>query len=266
MVNQRRQTMPVNWEEMRREMSPIKDYDALRGRWMEAFSHPCLMEAYNFTMREMAEYTRHLLGEDARDRYEEYAHRLIETFGRLEKAGVKDLLDLTGRIDTRGDFEEFIKRTGIGARDVMAALKYLAYWVIPSTKLLSGLVDKESPANNAILILRDIGIRTNLDILEKGRTLAGRKSLAKNSDVAEELVSELVNRADLSRLPWASKATISNILGAGYKSLHQLANADPERLYRDFYKYGTSIGKNLKLGNEIESSHRIAKIMPLIVK
>ncbi len=79
-------------------------------------------------------------------------------------------------------------------------------------------------------------------------------------------MSELVNRADLSRLPWASKATISNILGAGYGSLHQLAKADPERLYRDFYKYGTSIGKNLKLGNEIESSHRIAKIMPLIVK
>ncbi len=56
--------MPVNWEEMRREMSPIKDYDALRLRWMEAFSHPCLKEAYNFTMREMAEYTRRLLGED----------------------------------------------------------------------------------------------------------------------------------------------------------------------------------------------------------
>ena len=266
LVDQRRQTMPVNWDEMRREMSPIKDYDALRGRWMEAFSHPCLKEAYNFTMHEMAEYTRHLLGEDARNRYEEYAHRLIETFGQLEQAGVEDLLDLTGRIDTRGDFEEFIKRTSIGARDVMAALKYLAYWVIPSTKLLSGLVDKDSVVYQAVDKLRDTGVRTNLDILEKGRTLAGRKSLAKNSGVAEELVSELVNRADLSRLPWASKATISNILGSGYGSLHQLANADPERLYRDFYKYGTSIGKNLKLGNEIESSHRIAKIMPLIVK
>ncbi len=156
---------------------------------------------------------------------------------------MEDLLDLTGRIDTRGDFEEFIKRTSLGARDVMAALKYLVYWFIPSTKLLSGLVDKESPANNAILKLRELGIRTNLDILQKGHTLAGRKALAKNSDVAEELVSELVNRADLSRLPWASKATISNILGAGYGSLHQLANADPEQLYLDFYEYGTSIGK-----------------------
>ena len=68
-----------------------------------------------------------------------------------------------------------------------------------------------------------------------------------------------------ARLPWASEATISNIIGAGYGSLSQLANADPERLYADFYNYGKSIGKNLKLGNEIENSYRITKIVPQLV-
>jgi hypothetical protein len=76
----------------------------------------------------------------------------------------------------------------------------------------------------------------------------------------------MVNRADLSRLPWASKATISNIIGAGYGSLAQLANADPEQLYADFFAYGQSIGKNLKLGNEIENIYRIAKIVPALVE
>ena len=44
-------------------------------------------------------------------------------------------------------------------------------------------------------------------------------------------VDELVDRADLARLPWASKATISNLIGAGYGSLTALANADPQQLY-----------------------------------
>jgi hypothetical protein len=37
-------------------------------------------------------------------------------------------------------------------------------------------------------------------------------------------------------------------------------------LYEDFFAYGQSIGKNLKLGNEIENSYRIAKIVPLVLQ
>jgi hypothetical protein len=67
-------------------------------------------------------------------------------------------------------------------------------------------------------------------------------------------------------MPWASKATISNLIGAGYGSLAQLAAADPERLYADFFGYGEAIGKNLKLGNEIENSYRIAQIVPVLLR
>ena len=48
--------------------------------------------------------------------------------------------------------------------------------------------------------------------------------------------------------------------------LSRLARADPEQLYADFFRYGKSIGKNLKLGNEIENSYRIAKIVPELVQ
>jgi hypothetical protein len=46
----------------------------------------------------------------------------------------------------------------------------------------------------------------------------------------------------------------------------QLANANPEQLYEDFFHYGKTIGKNLKLGNEIENSYRIAKIIPILLQ
>jgi hypothetical protein len=42
------------------------------------------------------------------------------------------------------------------------------------------------------------------------------------------------------------------------------AKANPEKLMADFLTYGRSTGKNLKLGNEIESSYRITKIIPQI--
>jgi hypothetical protein len=72
--------------------------------------------------------------------------------------------------------------------------------------------------------------------------------------------------ADYARMPRASKATISNLIGAGYSSLARLANAELQQVSDDFYRYGAAIGKNLKFGNEVESSYRIAKILPVVVK
>jgi hypothetical protein len=207
-----------------------------------------------------------LLGEDTRKRYTEYAQRLIETFKQLHQKGVKNVQDLLRQIGTCREFETFTERTSVRARDLMAVLKYLVYWFIPSKKLLSGLVSNDSPTKAAIQVLRDRGIRTNLDILHQGLNPAAREAMAKSCGVPELIINEFVNRADFSRLPWASKATISNIMGAGYGSLKKLANASPDQLYRDFYRYGISIGKNLKLGNEIDNSYRIAKILPSVLE
>jgi hypothetical protein len=145
-------------------------------------------------------------------------------------------------------------------------LKFLVYWFIPAEKYLSGLVRDDPDVTNTIKILAELGLRTNLQLLQQGLTPPRRQSLAEQSGLSVEVVLELVNRADFSRLPWASKATISNLIGAGYGSLAQLADADPDKLYADFFRYGNSIGKNLKLGNEIENSHRIAKIVPRLVE
>jgi len=257
--------MSVDWDQIQQAMYPIKDYADLRRRWQDAFSYPFVRETYNFALPEIADYTQRLLGEDSRNRYTEYAQKLEDTFNQLHQAGVQDLLDLVAQVDTSELFEAFIDQSKIQAEEVVAALKYLIYWVIPANKYLSALVTKDSPLLAAILVLRDLGIRTNLDILQQGLTPAERKTLAKATELPETKINELVNRADFSRMPWASKATISNIIGAGYGSIAKLAEADPEQLYRDFFDYGKSIGKNLKLGNEIESSFRISKIMPLIL-
>jgi hypothetical protein len=110
-----------------------------------------------------------------------------------------------------------------------------------------------------------VGIKTNLQILERAVTPQERKVLAETTGVPEDVITMIANIADLSRLPWASKATIANLIGAGYGSIARLVNANPDQLYKDFFNYGKAIGKNLKMGNEVESSYRIARLVPELI-
>jgi len=196
----------------------------------------------------------------------EYSSKIIGVFSELQHAGLERMLDLKAGVETRQSFESFSQQCGIEALSIVLVLKYLIYWFIPGEKYLSGLVRDDPDAEDSIKVLSGLGIRTNLQLLQQGIIATGRRSLAETSGLSSETILALVNRADFSRMPWASKATISNIIGAGYVSMSQLANANPEQLYADFFAYGKRIGKNLKLGNEIENSYRIARIVPKLVE
>jgi hypothetical protein len=256
--------MPVNWDEIQRVISPIKDYDDLCHRLQVSFSYPFVHQIFNFTMPDLVRYTKKLLGGDAHGRYTGYESTLIKIINELHQAGVQNLVDLKEKVANRKQLEIFVEQSGVSAYDIATVLKYLIYWFIPPEKYLSGLVRTDSKLTIAIKRLGEQGVRTNLQLLQAGITPAGCKSLVDSTGLSEASISELINRADFSRLPWASKATISNIIGAGYGRLSKLSNADPEQLYSDFFQYGKSIGKNLKLGNEIENNYRIAKIVPVI--
>jgi hypothetical protein len=257
--------MSVNWDEIQKVIYPTKNFEELCRRLRKSFTYPVVVDTYNFNMPELANYTQKILGDDHRGRYGEYASHLVGVINDLYKAGILNVAGLLAHVDEREKLERFSEQTGIDARWIASVLKFFIYWFIPMEKYLSGLVRDEPSTIQAINILRECGVRTNLDMLQAGKTAAGRRQLAESSRLAEAIITDLVNRSDFSRMPWASKATISNIIGAGYGSIAKLAGADPDQLYDDFFYYGKAIGKNLKLGNEIESSYRIAKILPGIV-
>ncbi len=256
----------VNWDEVQKALSPIKNFEELCHRFKISFGYPCVYKAFNFSLPELESFTRQLLGGDSRQRYTEYTDKLTGIMEKLHHAGVENIIALVQQTADRAKFEAFTTRTQIPAIDIAIILKYLAYWVIPSEKYLSGLVRDEPVIQSAIKTLAETGIRTNLQLLQAGISPSGRMALAIQSGLSPTVISNLVNRADLSRMPWASKATISNLSEAGYGSLARLANADQEQLFADFFAYGKSIGKNLKLGNEIENSFRIARILPILVQ
>lgn len=258
--------MSINWVEFNKVLSPIRDYDDLCNRWQASFSYPFVQQTFNFTVPVLEKYTHSLLGGDSRNRYTDYEAMLVRILNELHQAGVENVINLTEKVTARKPLEFFVEHSGVPSSDIANMLKYLTYWFIPLEKYLSGLVRSGSNLTDGIKLLGEHGIRTNLQLLQAGITLAGRTTLVNSTGLPRTIIEELVNRADFSRLPWSSKATISNIIGAGYGSLSLLANADPKQLYADFFRYGKSIGKNLKLGNEIENSYRIAKIVPGILQ
>jgi hypothetical protein len=258
--------MDFSWDEVAKALVPVKDYEDLCHRLHQSLSYPCVRQAYNLTLPALISYTQKLLGGDTRRRYGEYEARLIGAMKALDQAGVLSMADLTEKIASRDLLEAFTLQSKVEALSTVAVLKYLLYWFVPMDKYMSGLVQGDPEVIVAIKALGEAGLRTNLAVLQAGLNSNGRRQMAQNTGLAIEMITELVHRADFSRLPWASKATISNIIGAGYASLAQLAVANPEQLYADFFKYGERIGKNLKLGNEIENSYRIAKIIPRLIQ
>ncbi len=258
--------MGVDWDVVQKVLSPIKDYADLCHRYQVSFSFSFVRAKFNLTMPQLIDYTQKLLLGDSRKRYTEYNSRLVEVMTQLHQAGVQNVFDLKERTSDRKKLEFFVDQYGVSAPDLIEVMKFMVYWFIPGEKYLSGLVPGGTELLEAIKVLRSSGVRTNLEILEQGTTAAKRKSLVESTGQPSAVISELVNRADFSRMPWASKATLSNIIGAGYNSLSQLANANPDKLYEDFFRYGKSIGKNLKFGNEIENSYRIAKIIPVLLE
>ena len=83
--------MFVNWDEVQRALSPIKDYEDLSRRVQISFAYPFVREKFNFTMPELVEYTRLSVGGDPRGRYNDYAERLIGILTELQQAKVTDL-------------------------------------------------------------------------------------------------------------------------------------------------------------------------------
>jgi hypothetical protein len=257
--------MTLDWVELRKVMYPTRTYEDLRKKWRDSIAYACVRKAYNLSMPEMADYTRRLLGEDIKQRYTEWLAILTVTFEHLEKAGVLDVLDLIREVGTLDNLEGFIVRSGLDAKEVVGCLSYMMYWFLPMKKYLQSLVKNNPLIQEDIQKLYAVRIRFNLDLLEKGATPEGRKEIARAAGLPEAAVTGLVNRADFSRMPWASSATVSNIIGAGYGSLFKLANADSKKLREDFFLYGAAIGKDLRFGNEIDSSYRIAQLIPKVV-
>ena len=78
--------------------------------------------------------------------------------------------------------------------------------------------------------MNERGIRNTDQLLEATQTAAGRRELAAAAGIEGSALTELLNRADLSRLKGVGDAFANLLEEAGVDSLKELAHRKPENL------------------------------------
>jgi predicted MPP superfamily phosphohydrolase len=241
------------------------NYEELIKRIAEVFSYSFIQEHYNHNMKEATSYSEKLLGYDLK--HEKYVSRMAKILKTLEGLKVENYADLIHRIENKEKCEDFLRKTKLPFEDLILVINYVFRWVFPRRLYLRELIDTENECHKIYIEkLRNRRIRFNLDILENGRTREGRKKLSKDTGIPESSILDLVNVADMSRLPYSNRKTVKHLLAGGYDSVAKLAQTDSERIVEDMRSYFERIVIRLSGFVDLRGIAQWAKTMPIIVE
>jgi hypothetical protein len=257
--------MEIEWEKVKEWT--LWHYDDLIERISKVFEYAFVQEQYNHNMKEAEGYAAGLLtfGDG---KYTEYLEKITASLRVLDRVGVRDYIELIESIVTKEQCEDFLVRTKMPFRELISLLNYLFRWVLPFNAPVREFLD---PANETHLMyarnLKEQGIRNNLDVLEHARTRVGRIEISNQTGVPEGFLLELVNKSDISRLPYIRGKTVITFFNAGYNRLLKLAEANIEELVDDLADYLQSIGSKFsKSFIEPDGSIAQAKVLPILVE
>jgi hypothetical protein len=150
-----------------------------------------------------------------------------ETLGQIEKAGVSDLYGFLERVTTRSQAQAFLDISGIAQPDLMGWVDYVKQWWLPYPATLRQLVEEGDPLLDALLgQLKGVKIANSMTLLEAAAEPGDRTALAQQLGIAVDLLSDLVHRADVSRLPYTSGGAVKRLWAMGYRSLSAIRAAD----------------------------------------
>jgi len=116
--------------------------------------------------------------------------------------------------------------------------------------------------------LADIGIDNFDQMLQNGKTRQQRKQLTEKLQIPEEVILELVNLSDLTRIGHVKAKLTRLYYDAGFKSPKDVAAYEPEKLHEHFKKYITQTGYDGMIPNLKDLVHNVnnARKLPQIVE
>ena len=255
--------MEIDWDSVKK--IALWHYEDLIEKMLKTLSYSFIQEHYNHNMQEAGNYVRKLLGYD--QKYEESIKKLTRILKSLENAKIRNYPDLMEKVETREKCENFLESTKIPFKDLISLLNYVFRWVLPFRNVyLKQLIDPENESHMAyIKKLKEHDIKFNLDILECCRTRKGRAKLSETARIPEDFILDLVNRADLTRLPYMSKKTVEHLCNAGYDSVGKLAKVEAGKLREDmkshFNKVSIRLGSFIDLAGLVEWARTVPKIV-----
>lgn len=255
--------MQLDWAIVKKKT--LWTYEELIQKILDVMSYEFVSKHYNHSMREALNYADRLFGRH--QKYTDYTKRLTEVFNSLENSGIRSYSDLIRQVESREKCVEFLKKTKLPFENPVLVLNHIFRWVLPHRLYLRELIDTDDETERQYIeILRERGIRFNLDILEHGWSGKGRKTLSQKTGVPEDFILSLVNGADMSRLPYSNRKTVKHLCLGGYDSIEKLAQTDSSQMIDSMQSYFGKTGVKLTGFIDLEGRQRWANTIPRVVE
>ena len=257
--------MEIDWDKVKKWT--LWHYEDLIKRISKAFEYNFVQDSYNLPLKKAGVYAAGLLtfGEG---KYTEYLGKITETLETLEKNGIRNYRHLIEEGETREKCQGFVRKTKVPFRELIRLLNHLFRWVLPFTAPVKEFLDKDNDDHMlSAKKLRELGIKNNLDLLEQGRTLVGRADISAQIGVSKSFLLDLVNKADISRIPYIRGKTVKIFCNAGYDNLQKIAETTEDAFVTDLKDYLQTVGvKFSKSFIEPDGAIAQAKVLPTIVE
>lgn len=116
--------------------------------------------------------------------------------------------------------------------------------------------------------LSEIGIKSTDDLLEKGASKKGRKTIAEESGISEKLILKWVNHVDLFRIKGIGPQYAELLEASGVDTVPELATRKPDNLLAKMISINEEkkLVKGLPALKQVEKWVLQAKELPKVVK
>lgn len=262
--------MNIDWNSVKKQT--LWSYEDLIGKLLSVLAYSFVQEHYNHTMEQAEGYAKRIRRGYLQDRGDTtaYIDSMAAYLKDLEAQRIGTYSELVHAVATRKRCVAFLQQTNLAFDPLIQMLNYLLRWVLPFKIPLREFIDVDSSVDVRYLeALKKQRFSSNLDLLEAGRTEAGRVQLVNTTEIPIASVVALVNKVDISRLAYVRGKTVKHLYNGGYDSLEKIANADLSEMEKKMDAYYRTLGKTLAdFRAVIPLSWMIggAKILPRVIE
>ena len=261
--------MKIDWDSVKKQT--LWSYEDLIKKLLSVLACDFVQEHYNHTMKEAQVYAKKIRRGYLQDRGDmaAYIDSIASHLEKLETQRIETYSKLVQQVANREDCVAFLERTDFDFDQLIQTLNYLLRWVLPFKTPLREFIDVDHDVDVRYLeALKKKKMGSNLDLLEVGRTKAGRVQLSSTTGIPPDFVIALAHKVDISRLAYVRGKTVKHLCGGGYDSLERIANANLAEMEEKMDAYYRTLGKSLAdFRSVIPLSWMIggAKILPRVV-
>jgi Domain of unknown function (DUF4332) len=234
----------VDWNHVKK--LTLWSYEDLIAKLQDVLSYPFVQEHCNHTMKQAQAYAARIRRGYLQDqgKMTAYVDSIASHLKGLEARRIGTYSDLVCSVATRPECVAFLQKTNLGFDPLIETLNYLLRWVFPFKAPLREFIDVDTQAGaEQLQALRKQGIKSNLDLLEVGRTEARRVQLVSITGTSAAELLALVHRVDISRLAYVRGKTVKHLCGGGYDTLEKIARADAAEMDETMGACHRTLGK-----------------------